>query len=396
MIKKLFKLSLKGLKWLGLTLTVIVVGSVVFTLVAPTFGGSPDATSLAKFAKSQNHNGEKFINLMPIKVSMLGNSGKDNGTNKAKDNESFLKVVMGFISPPKEKNPNQPLPTKPIVANAIAEGSFTWLGHSTVLFKTAGKTIITDPVFHAAAPVSFAVKPFDMQDAPQISDLPPIDAVLISHDHYDHLDYRAVKKLKDKVAHFYVPLGIKAHLQRWGVADDKITEMDWYESTQVGDVTLILTPSRHFSGRGLFDRSKTLWSSWVVKSPELAVYFSGDGGYSPEFKKIGEKFGPFDMAFMEDGAYNEKWAQVHMMPEQSAQAAVDIRAKVLLPIHWAKFDLSTHVWKEPVQRIAKAVDEQNKTLTKAGNTPMTLATPMIGETFTLDNLPTSEWWVGVK
>lgn len=373
----LLKPLLKLVKWSSLILVFIVIGVVIFTLTAPTFGGKPDAASQEKIAKSQQFDGDVFKNLLPTQVS-----------TRSESSPSFFSLLAGFVLPPKDKNPSQPLPTKVIDKNAIAEGSFTWLGHSTVLFKTAGKTIITDPVFHPAAPVSFGVMPFAMTNTPKISDLPTIDAVLISHDHYDHLDYEATKKMQSKVKHYYVPLGIKAHLQRWGVPNHKITELDWYETVKLGDVSLILTPSRHFSGRGLFDRFKTLWSSWVVKSPSLTVYFSGDGGYSPEFKKIGEKFGPFDIAFMEDGAYNQDWAEIHMLPEQSAQAAADLQAKALLPIHWAKFDLSRHAWREPVQRIAKAVHEQNKTLP----TPMTLATPMIGETFTLDNLPTENWW----
>lgn len=385
MIKPLFKKLWKITKWFGLTLMVFVVGSVIFTLVALTFGGKPDEASAAKIAQSKHHDGDKFLNFEPVQIN-----------TRSENSPSFFQELGNFVNPPKHKNPSQPIPTKPVDADTLADDSFIWLGHSTVLFRTAGKTIITDPVFHPAAPVPIAVKPFPMTDAPDMEDLPEIDAVLISHDHYDHLDHLAIQKLDSKVKHFYVPLGIKAHLQRWGISDDKITEMDWYESALLGDVTLTLTPSRHFSGRGLFDRFKTLWSSWVVKSPSVAVYFSGDGGYSPEFKKIGEQFGPFDIAFMEDGAYNDDWAQIHMSPEQSAQAAVDLNAKALLPIHWAKFDLSRHPWTEPAERISKAVDEQNQILTANGSEPMTLATPVIGETFTLDNLPTSKWWQGVN
>lgn len=385
MQKKIFKYAFDFLKWSILVLAILVAGISIFTMVAPTFGGTPDANSLAKIAASKNHNGDVFVNRYPTQVA-----------TRNENSPSWFDAINSLINPEENKNPNQPLPTQQIDKNAIAEGSFTWLGHSTVLFKTGGKTIITDPVFNAAAPVSFAVNPFPMTNAPRIDDLPELDAVLISHDHYDHLDYYAIKKLKEKVAQFYVPLGIKAHLQRWGVPDAQITELDWYESVQLDGVEFILTPARHFSGRGLFDRFKTLWSSWVVKSADMTVYFSGDGGYSPDFKILGEKYGPFDMAFMEDGAYNADWAEIHMQPEKAAQAAADLDAKALLPIHWGKFDLALHRWTEPIERIAVAVEQQNAGLNEVGKQPMQLATPMIGEAFTLDALPTKQWWQAVQ
>lgn len=365
----------KVFKSIGMVVMLMLIAGVIFLNTSPQFGGSPDAKSQAKIAQSDNHNGDIFVNQRPIKMVTRDTS-----------DASFVEDVLAIAVPNANKNPTEPLPSKAINGESLKEGSFIWLGHSTVLFKTAGKVIMTDPVFHSAAPISFAVKPFAMQHTPTIESLPAIDAVLISHDHYDHLDYNAIKKMADKVAHFYVPLGIKGHLQRWDVPDDKITELDWYEKARLGDIDLVLTPSQHFSGRGVFDRFSTLWSSWVVKSPALSVYFSGDGGYSSEFAIIGEKFGPFDIAFMEDGAYNPGWADIHMTPEQAVQAAVDLRAQVLLPIHWAKFDLSLHEWRDPIERISKA--SQNK--------PIRLATPIIGDTFTLDNVPQTHWWKDVK
>ncbi len=234
-----------------------------------------------------------------------------------------------------------------------------------------------------------------MTHVPSVDDLPYIDAVLISHDHYDHLDYKAIKQVKDKVGHFYVPLGVKAHLLRWGVAESKVSEYDWYDSTQIAGndgqaITITFAPSHHFSGRGITGHRETLWSSWAVQSPELSVYFSGDGGYCEEFAKIGDRFEGFDIAFIEDGAYNERWREVHMLPEESDQAGIDVQAKEILPIHWGKFDLSTHHWREPVRRITSAIDAHNSTLPEEEK--IKLAAPLIGQVFDLDNLPTSPWW----
>lgn len=249
---------------------------------------------------------------------------------------------------------------------------------------------MTDPIFYNASPVPGFVRPYKMTNRPQIKDLPNIDAVLISHDHYDHLDYEAIQEMENKVKHFYVPLGVKAHLQRWGVSDDKITEFDWYESTQIGDVKLILTPSRHFSGRGLTNRNSTLWASWVVKSPQISLFFSGDSGYGKHYKEIGKRFGPFDVALMEDGQYNERWPDIHMMPEQSVQASIDLKAKHVLPVHWGKYNLSLHKWKEPIQRFLAEADKNN----------IITLTPKIGQQFTLESPPTPQtqgkWWKGVE
>ena len=369
---KVIKITLKFLFWLILAL---VLSITLFVNFAPTFGGSPDQQSQLKIQQSKNHNGDVFINQEPTQLSTV-----------SENSPPLTEAFMGILSPPPDKNPTEPLPTKKLNRKNIIDDSFVWLGHSTVIFKTAGKVFITDPIFHCAAPVQFVAYPFPMQEVTTMDDLPNIDAVLISHDHYDHLDYEAIKVLDKKVAHYYVPLGIKAHLQRWGVADDKITELDWYEQAEHDEVTVTLTPSRHFSGRGLFNRFSTLWGSWVVKSPSLNVYFSGDTGYMKEFKTIGEKYGPFDIAFMEDGAYDRDWSQIHMMPEEAVQGAIDLKASVVFPIHWGKFDLARHNWKDPIKRITQEAKKKG----------IKVATPFIGETFSLNNIPTKDWWTRVK
>ncbi|WP_386688523.1 MBL fold metallo-hydrolase [Lonepinella sp. MS14437] len=356
----------------------LLLSAVACTNLHPTFGGSPDEQSKAKINKSPNFNGKTFVNLEPTPI----------GFQKTVDGEdtSWLKRIFEIAFPPAGKQPSEPLPSLKLDISQIENGSFTWLGHSTVLFKLNDKILITDPVFHRASPIFFGGKPFAMTHTPSVADLPTIDAVIISHDHYDHLDYQAIQELNQKTTHFYVPLGVKGHLQRWGVPDEKITELDWYEQVQLDQLHFTLTPSRHFSGRGLTNRNTTLWGSWVIKSPLLTVFFNGDGGYGQHYKLLGEKYGPFDIALMENGAYDAHWSLIHMTPEQSVQATVDLKAKAVLPIHWAKFDLANHNWRDPIQRFLKAAEKQD----------FQTVTPKIGQTFTLNKLPQEDWWSGVK
>jgi L-ascorbate metabolism protein UlaG (beta-lactamase superfamily) len=226
---------------------------------------------------------------------------------------------------------------------------------------------------------------FNSQMPIEISELPEVDAVIISHDHYDHLDYQSIKELKDKVAHFFVPLGVGNHLRRWKVADANISELDWWQEEMYGDLKIAFTPSRHMSGRGLTDQSATLWGSWVIQSDSINIFFSGDGGYGKHFKTIGEKYGPFDVGLMECGQYNELWADVHMMPEETALAAEDVNARLIVPIHWGSFALATHSWIDPVERILQAATAKGQVV----------ATPQIGEPITIPgslNKTFTQWW----
>ena len=209
---------------------------------------------------------------------------------------------------------------------------------------------------------------------------------MISHDHYDHLEYKGIKKFASKVDQFMVPLGVKAHIVKWGVEEDRITEMDWHESATYRGVDFTLVPSRHFSGRGITNGNSTLWGGWVLKSDAQNVYFSGDSGYFEEFKELGQKYGPFDIGFIDSGAYNESRATVHMMPEQSVQASIDLQASIYLPIGWSRFDLAPHFWDDPIIRATK----------EAKNKDVMITTPLIGQTFTLDDLPQSKWWEALR
>ena len=338
-------------------LLVLVVGCAWFYL-APAFGAAPAGEALVRMQASSNHNGRHFINLVPT----------THNTRQAGDTSA---IIGNFFSPPANEYPSQSLPAEKFDRLLLENGKFVWLGHSTVLFKTSEKTVLTDPVFHRASPFPVFGVPFEVKQTPSIADLPAIDVVLISHDHYDHLDHLAVAKLNSITTRFLVPLGIGSHLQRWGVPLEKITELDWYETESVDSVAYTLTPSRHYSGRGFSDGRSTLWGSWVVKSDELNVWFSGDGGYFSELKKIGENYGPFDIAFIENGSYSKSWAQIHMMPEQSVQASIDVRAKVFFPIHWGKFDLATHPWDEPIKRATA----------EAAKRGVSMYTPLVGQVF---------------
>ena len=378
LVKSLWLIS----KWLIIITLLFALSVAAFVYFHPTFGAKPDAASLKKIKQSPQFNGEVFENLEPTVLRPLQ---ADNA-----ERPSLLDWLSSVTNPPPGKQPSEPLPTEQADLNntldVLKNGHFVWLGHSTVLMNLGGKTLLTDPVFHRASPIFLGGAPFAMQHTPTAKQMPALDAVLISHDHYDHLDYRAIQQLDAKTEHFYVPLGVKAHLQRWGVADDKITELDWHESTALEDLTFTLAPSRHFSGRNFTNRNSTLWGAWVIKSPILSVYFNGDSGFGKHFALNGEKYGPFDVAFMENGAYNENWAQIHMMPEESVQAAKIIGAKQVVPIHWAKFDLAYHSWKEPIERFLVEAERQNQAV----------ITPKIGEVFNMTKPPRQKWWETVK
>jgi L-ascorbate metabolism protein UlaG (beta-lactamase superfamily) len=265
-----------------------------------------------------------------------------------------------------------------------------WLGHSTLLARIGGQTILFDPVFSKrASPFQWiGPKRFDTTPRLKIEELPPIDAVVISHDHYDHLDYHSIKDLRDKAQHFFVPLGLGSHLKRWGISEGNITELDWWQETTYNNLTLACTPTQHFSGRTLTDRAATLWGSWVVVSDAHRVFFSGDGGYNTHFKQIGKKYGPFDLTLLECGQYDPLWANVHMTPEQTVQAHLDLRGKLMIPIHWGAFVLALHTWTEPVAR-ALAAAQKAKSI---------VITPRLGERISIPlpairrKRPLAPWW----
>ena len=292
-----------------------------------------------------------------------------------------------------KKNPDQK-PSKPIITLPINveryknspadEVLITWLGHSTVLIRINGITVITDPVFSKRASMFqfLGPKKFNYTNEYALEDLPPVDVVLVSHDHYDHLDFQAIKFFKDKAKKFITPLGVGAHLEHWGINSEKISECNWWEETSFHGIEFTATPGRHFTGRLFSDRFKTLWCGWAIKTEKNNVYFSGDSGYFKGFKDIGEKFGPFDISFVECGQYSKYWPYIHMMPEESVQAALDVKSKLAMPMHWGKFKLSIHTWFEPPTRFVEKATELN----------LKVASPKIGQTFSLAEVLTEQWW----
>ena len=277
------------------------------------------------------------------------------------------------------------IPTKQIdIEKFESADSIVWLGHSTILGRIDGITFIVDPMFsHRASPVGFAGPKRFEGSLIDIEKLPKIDVILITHNHYDHLDKSSILHLAENVKSIYLPLDNKEILTCWGIEGENIKEFDWYEELQVGEVMFAFAPTQHFSGRGLTDRNDCLWGSWVLKGTKSSVYISGDSGYNSHFKAIGEKYGAFDVACVECGAYNDSWSEVHMLPEQSVQAAQDLRAQVMLPMHWAGFNLSTHAWDEPITRALKhATEIKQDTIT-----------PMIGEVVHFhEDYPKELWW----
>jgi len=233
-----------------------------------------------------------------------------------------------------------------------------WIGHSTVLIEIDGKRFLSDPVWSKKlspfGPVRFFDPPITLDRIPEL------DGVIVSHDHLDHLDRETIKRLGKRGVAFYVPLGVGHHLDSWGIPNDQINELDWWDQVSVGkNHVLIATPARHFSGRGLFDRNTTLWSSWIIKGKEHTVFFGGDGGMWPGFKDIGDNYGPFDLSLLQIGAYSSSWKNIHMFPEEAVQAHLDLKAEVLLPIHWGSFNLAFHTWTDPIERLLVSAREKN-------------------------------------
>ncbi|PEZ25828.1 hypothetical protein CN892_01015 [Bacillus anthracis] len=289
----------------------------------------------------------------------------------------------------KMKTKLRPIKNLPIVLsdkNNKSLESVTWFGHSASLLKIEGKTLLLDPMFgDASSPFPlFNSKRYSGAFSLEREDLQEIDAIIISHNHYDHLNYKSIMQLKDRAKHFYVPTGVAQYLIKWGVSPSKISEHNWWDEITFDTIKLVCAPARHFSGRSMTDRDCSLWCSWLILGQETKVFFSGDSGYAPHFKEIGDKYGPFNLTLMECGQYDPRWSAIHMLPEETVQAHMDVKGELLLPIHWGAFTLALHEWSDPIERVTK----------EAKRLEVKITTPQIGESITLKSTdyPSSAWW----
>ncbi|MFB4394114.1 MULTISPECIES: MBL fold metallo-hydrolase [unclassified Pseudomonas] len=292
-----------------------------------------------------------------------------------------------FLRKPPETRPATPPSLQAMTRQQVLDApdhSLWRLGHSTVLLKLRGHYFITDPVFaERASPVQWAGPQRFHAPPLALEALPPLAAVILSHDHFDHLDEQAIRQLAPRTEFFLAPLGVGDRLVGWGVPAEKVRQLGWWQATEVQGIRFVATPAQHFSGRGLFDSNSTLWASWVVIDEQVRLFFSGDTGYFDGFKVIGERFGPFDLTLIETGAYNLAWPSVHMQPEQSLQAHLDLRGRWMLPIHNGTFDLSIHGWQEPFERIVAL----------AAQAEVQVSTPQMGERISIDSPHAGQnWW----
>ncbi len=373
MIKLLKKTALV----LASLILLILLTGFLFVSFSPQFGGTPTEERRKLYEKTGRYSDGKFHNEEPFNLTI--------------DCHSVKEMLKEMLSPDPNVSPKKDVPVQKIGAATITNKSdsltrVTWFGHSAFLLEIDGKTLLLDPIFsqYAAPHALLGRKRYSNEMPIEIEQLPEIDAVLISHDHYDHLDYPSIKKLKEKTRRFYVPLGVGSHLAAWEISWDKIYETDWREEKTFDSLTLILAPAKHMSGRGLGDQFVTLWGSWVIRGQSRNIYFSGDGGYGAHFKEIGEKYGPFDLGLMECGQYNDLWPDVHMTPEQTVQAGIDVRASLIVPIHWGAFTLATHSWTDPIERVTAEAIKQN----------LPVSTPRIGESIIVGKpeYPRQNWW----
>ncbi|MED1863086.1 MBL fold metallo-hydrolase [Fictibacillus nanhaiensis] len=355
-------------------LLIIIIAVFLFIMLHPVFGKKPSKQDTNEYGAIKHYNKGVFIN--QIETAMTT------------DLRSMLPVLREFLKGNPHRQPKKAIPINSLQLdeNINLETKVTWFGHSSLLIELDGRRILLDPMFGAApSPIPwFGNKRYSKKLSFEIEELPQIDLVVLSHDHYDHLDYGTIKQLKHKVKQFAVPLGVAGHLKRWGVESERIQECNWWDEIQASGISLICAPARHFSGRSLNDRNSTLWCSWVIKGKQSNIYFSGDSGYGPHFKEIGDQCGPFDLSLMECGQYHEKWAAIHMMPEETVQAHIDVRGAVMIPIHWGAFTLSLHDWTDPVERAVNAATKLD----------VNICTPQIGETVILgrESFSSSKWW----
>src|SRR3990167_4628836 len=321
-----------------------------------SLGKRAEGLRLERMKASVQWLGEGFRNVFPVAPGL-------------RDPHAPFPGVRDFLCGGERRVPSAPLPSvDPREAWARPPQSglrATWLGHSTVMIEIEGKRVLTDPVWGLRASPSSLVGPKRFQPVPvALKQLPPVDVALVSHDHYDHLDYPTVRELNRREVPFVTSLGVGAHLQAWGVPPERITELDWWESHHLpgSEVTITAAPSQHFSGRNLKDRNATLWSSLVVRSPHHSVFFSGDTGLTGEYSEIRERLGPFDLVMLEVGAFHPAWGDIPLGPDNALKAPQLLGGGVLLPVHWGPFALAMHAWDQPAEVLLAQAERQNTPL----------------------------------
>ncbi len=348
-----------------------------FFMQQPQFGKLPSGERLERIKKSPHYNDNSFHNL--------------HTTPSLTEGASYFGIMREFFFGKNKRNiPADSLPSKKIDLFSLdtSKNILVWFGHSSYYMQLDGKKILVDPVLSgSASPIKFTTRSFKGSDAYTADDIPPIDYLFITHDHWDHLDYETVIKLKPKINKIITGLGVGEHLEYWGFDKDIIEEKDWFEEIKLDNGFVVhTTPARHFSGRG-FKRNTSLWMSFVYITPTQKIYIGGDSGYDDHFKNIGDKWGPFDIVILENGQYDKSWKYIHMMPEETVEAAIDLKAKKLFPVHWSKFSLSIHAWDEPIIKLSEAAALKN----------VSLIQPMIGEAVDLDSTNNYiKWWNNIK
>lgn len=350
----------------------VLIPLISLSMMHPQFGKKPAGERLERIKQSPQYKNGKFQNTNPT----------------PQVTQPLTTALYDYLfKKSKESKPNGAIHSLDIDWNNLpTEGSYIiWFGHSSYLLHVDGKNILVDPVLSGnASPIPSGGKAFIGSDVAKVEDLPAIDYLFISHDHYDHMDYKTLKALQPKLGKVISGLGVGSHLEHWGYKPEQIIEEDWWTSINLGDgFTATVTPARHFSGRSIWT-ANTLWASYVLQTPNQTIYLGGDSGYDTHFKEIGDKFGPFDLAILENGQYDLSWKYIHMMPEEVVQATKDLQAKVLFPVHSSKFILANHSWYEPLERVSKDALKQEQPI----------ITPLIGEVVELNNTNTQPtyWW----
>ncbi len=353
------------------TITLILVVGVWF-VNQPKFGKNPSGERLERIKKSPNYQNGAFKNLSE--------------TPQLTSDKPMVVQLYKFLTDKIDNlRPATPIPTVKTDLKNLSkdENILVWLGHSGYFMQIDGKTFLIDPTLLSGSPVSFFNKMFDGANAYLPEDIPTVDYLIITHDHWDHLDYETVQQLKPRIGKVVTGLGVGSHFEHWEFAKENIVELDWNEQTTFGNIKLTALPARHFSGRGIV-RDKTLWASFILETPTKTIYIGGDSGYDTFYKEIGKQFPNIDLAILENGQYNTDWAYIHILPEQIPQVVKDLNPKRVLGVHNSKFALAKHDWREPLELLYQNAQKEN----------FRLLTPKIGDIIDLnnENQTFEKWW----